>query len=355
MTTQPPSTSVAPPLRPASHAIQGIVCVEVGMLFFVAQDALMKTLLDFYPVWMLMFVRSVVAVLILVPLILWLGSPHRLVTSLWPLHLLRGVLFAAGFSLFYAAFPFMGLAEVSTIFFSAPLITALLAAVFLGEMIGWHRIGAIVFGFVGVVIAMNPTASDFNWVSILPLLCAVCYSAAQVIARKIGERESSLTVGLQTLFFAGVAILPMGWLVNIAFPIGPEFPHLAFALPAAPWPDPFLLPIIGFVGMCGYILLSRAYQVADASLVAPFDYTYLPIAAVLGFVLWGEIPPQATFVGMILIVGAGLYLGYRELRNTRKDDQTALVGETVYATTALPIAHIPDAEQFSADDPSDKP
>ena len=99
------------------------------MLFFVAQDALMKTLLLTYPIWLLLFARSVLSVGVLTPLILWLGTPHRLLTPLWPLHMLRGLLFAAGFSLFYPAFPFMGLAEVSTIFFSAPLITALLAAV----------------------------------------------------------------------------------------------------------------------------------------------------------------------------------------------------------------------------------
>ncbi|MEM6579293.1 MAG: DMT family transporter [Pseudomonadota bacterium] len=345
MTTPHSTPSVAAPVRPTSRAIQGILCVEIGMLFFVAQDALMKTLLDTYPIWLLMFVRSVIAVLILVPLILWLGSPHRLFSSLWPLHVVRGTLFAAGFSLFYAAFPFMGLAEVSTIFFSAPLFTALMAAVFLGEKIGWHRIGALVVGFVGVVIAMNPSPANFNWIALLPLLCAVFYSAGQVIARQIGERESSLSVGLQTLFFAGLAILPMGWLVNQVFPIGEDFPHLQFALPEGPWPQPYLLPLIGFVGMCGYILLSRAYQVADASLVAPFDYTYLPLVTALGYLLWAEVPPQSTFLGMILIVGAGLYLGYRELRATAGRDEVALVGESVFPPTSIPITQIPEEEQ----------
>ena len=314
------------------------------MLFFVAQDALMKSLLLTYPIWMLLFARSVISLCVLSPLILWLGQPHRLFTPLWPLHMLRGFLFAAGFSMFYAAFPFMGLAEVSTIFFSAPLITALMAAVWLKETIGLHRIGALIIGFIGVVIAINPTAEGFTWVAILPLFCAVTYSAAQVLARQIGDRESSLTLGLHTLFFAGVFILPLGLLVNLVVPTAADFPHLAFGLPVSWTTDVMWIVLLGGIGMCGYILISRAYQVASASLVAPFDYTYLPLAAALGYIVWGEIPPQSTFYGMVLIVGAGLYLGYRELRATSHSDDVALVGESVFPPTAVPLTQIPDDE-----------
>lgn len=347
MTTRHSTASVAAPTRPKSRAIQGILCVEIGMIFFAAQDAMMKTMLESYPVWLLIFIRSLIAITVLIPLILWLGHPHRVFSPLWPLHLIRGTLFAAGFSFFYAAFPFMGLAEVVTIFFSAPLITAVMAAIFLKERIGWHRISALVVGFGGVVIAINPTAASFSWISVLPLICAVLYSASQVMARQIGERETSLTVGLNTLFFAGVAILPLGWTVNTLLPQVGAFPHLAMSITgdlATEWP---WLLLIGMIGMCGYILLSRAYQVADASLVAPFDYTYLPIAAVLGYVLWGEIPPMATFLGMALITGAGLYLGYRELRAMADRDEAALVGETVFPPTSVPITQIPEEEQSS--------
>lgn len=320
--------------------MQGIFCVGVGMLFFVGQDALMKVLLASYPIWLLLFARSVISVAVLVPLILWLGGPHRLFTPLWPVHMLRGFLFAAGFALYYAAFPFMGLAEVSTIFFSAPLIVALLAAAWLGETIGPHRIIALAVGFVGVVIAINPTADALNWISILPLSCAVLYAVGQILARKIGDRETSLTLGLHTLVFAGIFILPMGWIVNLLVPVSLSHPHLALGQPvnmAANWPA---IALLGLTGMLGYIFLSRAYQVASASLVAPFDYSYLPLATLLGYFLWGEVPPQTTFWGMGLIVGSGLYLGYRELRATRHGPEPALVGESVFPPTAVPLTQI---------------
>ena len=192
----------------------------------------MKSLLLTYPIWMLIFVRSCAAVLVLVPLILVLGGPHRLTSPLWRLHLLRAALFSVGFSLFYTAFPFMGLAEVTTIFFSAPLMIAVMAAVFLKETIGIHRIGALVTGFAGVLIAMNPAGDNFTWISILPLVCAAFYAASQILARQIGERESSLTVGLYTLAFTGPILLGMGYLLNSVLTFGPEFHHLRWAIPA---------------------------------------------------------------------------------------------------------------------------
>ena len=116
---------------PASRTPQGIAAILLGMSLFVFQDAMMKSLLGAFPVWPLLLVRAVVCSLVMVPLIL---------TPLWPLHLARAMLFAFGFSLYYAAFPFMTLAAVTTIFFAAPLITAVFASVFLKEHIGIHRI-----------------------------------------------------------------------------------------------------------------------------------------------------------------------------------------------------------------------
>ena len=330
--------------NPPSRALEGIACVEIGMVFFVVQDVLMKTLLDTHPVWNLIFVRSIVTLLFLLPVMLWLGGSHRVLTPLWPLHFARAVLLATGFSLFYAAFPFMGLAEVTTIFFSAPLMTALLAAVWLRETIGRHRIIALVIGFIGVVIAMNPVGESFTWVAILPLCCAFTYAVSQILARKIGEGESSLTAGLQTISFMGLLILPMGWLTNQLITIGTEFQHLRMTWPttlAQDWPD---LMLLGFVGMLGWILLSRAYQVANASLIAPFDYTYLPIAAIVAYVMWAEVPPPNTLIGMALIAVSGLYVGYREIRAAHRHDEPTVVAEATFAPGSLISPNLPNDE-----------
>lgn len=340
------ATATTQSFQPASRALHGISCVIVGMMFFAGQDALMKSLLLEYPIWLLLFIRSCVSVTILVPLILFLGAPHRLSSPLWRLHLLRGALFAVGFSLFYAAFPFMGLAQISTIFFSAPLMIAVMAALFLKERIGPHRASALIVGFAGVVIAINPAGPGFTWIAVLPLLCAAFYAASQVLARKIGETESSLTVGIFTLAFTGPIVMAMGFLLNTLVPFGPEFPHLGWYLPAGLTSDVPRLLLLGLVGMVGYILLSRGYQVADASVIAPFDYSYLPIAAVMAWLLWGEMPPATTLLGMGLIIVSGLYIAYRELRAAHQDGEPVIVAETVTAPGSPHPQQIPDDQSW---------
>ncbi|MEM9059587.1 MAG: DMT family transporter [Pseudomonadota bacterium] len=336
-------TATPPDFR--SRDLAGVASVLAGMAFFVGQDVLMKDLLGAFTVWTLMAVRGAVALMVLVPLIVILGGPHRLLTPLWALHFVRGVLFAIGFSLFYAAFPFMGLAEVSTIFFAAPLITALLAVLFLGERIGWRRVAALVVGFVGVVIAMAPDTGGLNWVAILPLLCAVFYAAGQVMARVIGDRETMLTTGLYTIVFSSLTVLPVGWMLNQAIPLSAEMPHLGWHFQEIE-PRQFLkLGLLGAVGMVGYLLLTRAYQIAPASLVAPFDYSYLPMATLAALILWAEVPGTNTLAGMALIVASGLYLGYRELVQRRTPDAVPPTAEAVFmpGSAAAPAPEAPDA------------
>jgi drug/metabolite transporter (DMT)-like permease len=311
------STVVTTPVAQASRTPQGIAAILLGLTLFVFQDAMMKSLLVDFSVWPLLLVRAVICLLVMVPLILYLGPPHRILSPLWPLHVTRALLFAFGFSLYYAAFPFMTLAAVTTIFFAAPLITALFAAVFLKEHIGIHRSSALVLGFVGVIIAMKPGAASFQWVSVLPLICACSYATSQMLARRIGDRDTAMVAGSYTIILAGLIVLPLGWSLNVLFDIGAQAAHLrwsweAFTFDNLPW-----LVLLGALGMVAWTLLSRAYQIADVGAVAPFEYAYLPMAAVLGYVAFDEVPVWNTLVGMALITISGIYIAYREIVNAR--------------------------------------
>jgi drug/metabolite transporter (DMT)-like permease len=312
------NTVVITPVAPASRTPQGIVAILLGMTLFVFQDAMMKSLLGDFPVWPLLLVRAVVCSLVMVPLILYLGPPHRILSPLWRLHVTRALLFAFGFSLYYAAFPFMTLAAVTTIFFAAPLLTAVFASVFLKEHIGIHRISALALGFVGVIIAMKPGADSFQWVSLLPLICACSYATSQMLARRIGDRDTAMVAGAYTIILAGVIVLPLGWSLNVLFDIGAHAAHLrwsweAFNLGILPW-----LALLGALGMVAWTLLSRAYQIADVGAVAPFEYAYLPMAALLGYVVFDEVPTWNTLVGMALIIVSGIYIAWREIVNARQ-------------------------------------
>lgn len=342
------STHTAAP--PVSRTFQGILCVIAGMVLFVGQDLLMKGMLTTYPVWMLIFVRSVVALFTLLPLVLWLGAPHRIFTPLWPWYLARAVLFAGGFAMFYAAFPFMGLAEVTTLFFAAPLMTATLAAVFLQEKIGIHRVLALLVGFLGVVIAVNPTGGNFGWISILPVMTALTYAISQTIVRKIGEQDTSLVIGLYTISLSGVVIVPIGFLVTQFIDITPQLYHLRMSWPVPALDGLGMLALLGGIGTVAYTLVSRAYQIASASVIAPFDYSYLPLAALFGYLVWGEVPHFTTFVGMVLIVSSGMYTAYRELRIDRSADDFPPTAETVF-TPGAPAVVLVDALDAEASEP----
>ncbi len=345
------SNSIAAP--DTSRAIAGIVCIELGTLLFAFQDGMMKALLGDFTVWMLILARAFVTVSILVPTILLLGKPHRLFSPLWPLHMVRALLFAFGFSMFYTAFPFMGLAALTTIFFSAPLFTALLAVVFLGETVGIRRLSCLIVGFVGVVIAMNPTGDTFNAIALLPFICAITYSLSQIIARRIGERETSLTLGLYTITLAGIFILPLGFAINHFFELGPEFRHIHWNWQIPDTRSILVLLLLGVTGMAAYTLISRAYQIANASLIAPFDYSYLPIAALMGYLGWNEVPGWHTMVGMVLIAGSGLYLGYREIQQARRPSEPPPTAGVVFVPGSPTDGLLHSSDSHDQYDPPD--
>jgi hypothetical protein len=139
-----------------------------------------------------------------------------------------------------------------------------------------------------------------------------------------------LTTGLLTIAFAGVFIVPMGYAVNLFLEVGPDFQHLRWDWKLPAWERVHLLILLGSIGMVGYMLLSRAYQIAPASLIAPFDYTYLPFATAMAYVVWAEVPAVNTLIGMALIVGGGIYLGYREIIAARRVVEPAPTAEAVF-------------------------
>ena len=167
-------------------------------------------------------------------------------------------------------------------------MTATLAALFLQEKIGLHRAASLLVGFAGVVVAMNPAGGSLGWIAILPVFCALTYAISQTIVRKIGEQDTSLTIGLYTISLSGVLIIPMGLAVSQMIVITPELNHLRMDWPVPKAEGIAMLALLGSIGTVAYTLVSRAYQIASASVIAPFDYSYLPLAASLGYLLWGR-------------------------------------------------------------------
>ena len=318
------------PVSSASkQAIAGIVAIGAGTAAYAGQDILMKDLLDRHSLWLLVVVRLAITVVLLSGTIVFIGGRHRFVSSHFKLHALRGFLMSISFAAFYTALPSMTLAAAATISYSFPFFVTVLAIAFFGERIGWRRVAALLTGFSGVIVTMRPGSELFDPISLLPLFGAFAYAVVLVLLRRVGDSESSVTVALHSATWFGIFTLLNGYILTLV--VGPidGFSHLDWRWTMPPATEFLTIAVLGVCGFIGLTMSSRAYQIAPASFIAPFDYAYLGWAALFGFVFFGTVPSGYTLIGMGLIVGAGLYVGRRELMQLRRLEAEARAAERV--------------------------
>ena len=168
----------------------------------------------------------------------------------------------------------------------------------LGESVGRHRWTAVLLGFVGVMVVMRPGIAIFEWVLILPLITAHLYAGVQISTRILGRTDGALT----TLLYSSAGGVIISTIGVLFFWVTPSFEQ---------W---LVLGWMGFLGALGHYLMIKAYEIAPASLLAPFDYTALIWATILGFVMFGDLPDTWTVLGAVIIMSSGLYLIRRESR-----------------------------------------
>lgn len=305
-------------LRDQSPRILAILSILGGMFVIIINDAATKWLSGDYPVHEIVLVRSIVAIPITIFLLAPLeGARIQWVTRHPWLNIARGVLLAIanlGYFLGLAALP---LAETMTLFFIAPLLITALSVPFLGERVGWRRWLAVLVGMLGVIIMLRPGDDLLHVAGLFPVIGAFAYASMQIIARHLGpiDRASTMALYLQVTFML-IAIM-IGLCIGDGRFGGTGDPSLDFLLRAWRWPT---LPHFGLMliaGICigiGGYLITQAYRIGPASMVAPFEYTALPWGLILGAALWGELPRPLSWLGMIFIVGGGLYVLCRERR-----------------------------------------
>ena len=300
-----------------SQNTQGIVCLAGALVFLTFSDSIIKWLSPTYPLHQITLYRAVVALLVVLVIVKLEGGFHLLHTRRPGLHLFRGMLLVVANMFFFLGLSVMPLAEVVALFFTAPLFICLLARPVLGEKVGLSRWLAIIIGMAGVVIMVEPGGSDFSWAAALPVLAACTYAAMVMVTRRLGMNDTAGTLA----FYIQVAFIIVSTLSGLAIGDGRfnQFGQstLDFLFRAWQWPTPFdlqLLVVCGVVVAAGAYLLSQAYRLAQASVVAPFEYTSLPLAVVVGFLVWGDLPGIRDAIGSVLIVGSGLLVVYYENR-----------------------------------------
>ena len=296
--------------RRADLAAVGRLCL--GVLVFSLQDVIVKAISGAYPVHEIVVVRCLVALPILLVMLRPAGGLRAVISPRAGWLALRGLALAVAVTAYYLAFPVMRLADVLALYATVPLFVTCLAGPTLGERVGARRWAAVGVGFLGALVMLRPGAGVFEPASLLPVLAAATYAAAQLMARRLGAAEPATVMAFHQnlMFLAAAAVLALAVAIS-GGTTGHGHPSLGFLLRpwvAPGWRDLLLMATCGPIAALATVLLTQAYRRAEANLVAPFEYTGLVWATLWGYALWGEVPGPASLAGGALIVAAGLYL-----------------------------------------------
>ncbi len=191
---------------------------------------------------------------------------------------------------------------------------------FLGETIRVYRLSAVALGLVGVLIVLRPGTSAFQPAALLPVLGATGYAALHTFTRRLGTTDSAATMSVYGQLAFILVSGSIGLAVGDGRFAGWDSASLEFFFRAWTWPAAADWPVLALIGLCsgaGGYFISQAYRISEAALVAPMEYIAMPMAVVWGVVVFGEWPDLAAWCGIVLIVGSGLFLIWREARAGR--------------------------------------
>lgn len=273
-----------------------IACICAGAFLLTVNDALAKRLGASYPVAEIVFFRMLFALAPILVVGLVVSGRHAFATRRPWVHVGRGLLAVTGTYTFFLGLTLLPLAETTAIAYTAPLFVTLLAAPLVGETPKARQWLATIAGFTGVLLIVQPGSAAFSLAAAAPLTTAVAYALMMLSARRLGRSETIWA----SMFY--VTAVPLA-LSTIVLPFSWQPPMLA----DLPW-----FVAMGLCGGAAMTLITQAFRIGEAAVVAPFDYTGLIWAVVFGSVFWGEIPPALTLLGAGVIAACGVYLAYTQ-------------------------------------------
>tara|TARA_B100000700_G_C14922967_1_gene797952 strand:+ start:61 stop:1008 length:948 start_codon:yes stop_codon:yes gene_type:complete len=298
-----------------------IFYIIAGMTVFSVQDTLVRILSSEVSILQIMFLRSVVGVSILFLYLKFRKIPIIFSSQYPVLTIIRAILFMFAFLFYYIGLAYLPFAVTTALFFTTPFFITILSKIFLKEKIGIIRLLTIIFGFIGVVIIANPTFDSFNIFMIFPILCAFGYSASMIIIKMTSEKDSvysqTFHVYLATLLFAPLVTylgstfgssIEGNKVLNFVFRSWELNLHTQY----------FLIIVVGVCVVAGFLLIFNAYRVGKPFVIAPFEYTILLWSIFYGWLIWDESVTVRSWIGMAMIVAAGIYLFSRERVNDQE-------------------------------------
>ncbi|WP_428642180.1 DMT family transporter [Roseibium sp.] len=279
-----------------SQITAGILVMCAGIFCLCVNDAIAKQLTSGYSPIQILFLRNIIALPIAVLIACMMGGRNALRSYRPVAHLVRGVLWIGAATTFFTSMIYLELAEATALVFAAPVFVTALSALILKEQVGWRRWSAVLIGFLGVLVIVRPGAGTFQTASLLPVATAIFYAVMMISARWVDQRESVWTL---MLYLTGAGALLSALIAPFFWsPVKPE--------------DLKLFIGIAVFGTAGVTMITQAFRMAPASVVAPFDYGALLWATLFGWLFWNEIPGPITFVGAGIIIASGIFIVLRE-------------------------------------------
>ncbi|AWM86600.1 DMT family transporter [Microvirga sp. 17 mud 1-3] len=292
------ATSLSPRIR--SGAVFGIGLMLLGVFLFAMNDVMGKWLVATYSVGQVLFLRSAAALAVLLPIMR--GQKVRLQVPPQPgLHFVRIVLSTLEVACFYGAVTYLPLADVMTYYLAAPIYVAAFAVFLLGERLDPPRILAIAVGFVGVLVALRPSPATLSLPAVIALAGSMFYSLLMITTRRLRETPDAILVLGQILgaLVFGILAIPFAWVTPGPIDLAGLF-------------------LLGIVSMAGHVCVNRSLKLAPASVVAPYQYTLIVWAIVLGYLFFGDVVGFWTLIGAVIICSAGLALLLLEHQAARR-------------------------------------
>ena len=281
----------------ARNRLIGIGLVSSCYLLFTLLDGSAKWLVGSMPVLMVVWLRFAMHAVLATALLLPLRGMALVRTTHLRWHLLRALMFVAMTGINFWALQYLQLTVTSSIFFTVPIIIAMASSWLLGEKLDRGRWIAIVAGFAGVLVIVRPGSAEFHPAMLASLVNAVLYAFFMLMTRRLAAYDSPETIQYLPAVGAALILTP-------------------FALAVWEWPDTglewTLACLLGVLGAGGHYLLAVAHRYASSAVIAPFLYQQVIYMAAFGYLVFGDVPAPAVWIGSAVVIGAGLYLFHRE-------------------------------------------
>ena len=298
-----------------SNNSKGIILVLIAMATFSVHDAIIKFIFTEAALYEIYFGRTFIAALLSAAYLLLTKQKIILKTSYPILSIVRVVLHFLAFSFYFISLTYMSLAVATALYFSTPLFMSILAKLFLKEDIGIRRWLAILVGFIGIFVILNPDLSDFDFKNLLPVICALFYASSMTISKKTADKDN---VHTQLFYFY---ILTVSICLVVFFLSGSgqfnkfDNPTMQFIFrdwftnPTFTWK---YIIVMGILASVAFTCIFKAYTSFSTSITSIFEYSLIIWSVIIGYFLFNDIPTLRTLLGIILVVGAGIFIFIRE-------------------------------------------